>query len=198
MVVPSHLVARRSGWNRKLRGTSRCDVEADTNRPIDSLSAYHFASTDAKIKASSATSQPTRYAVRQVLDQELRKARTTQASQARASRDGGPKRQLTTTRSLDGQDDKENDDPSSKGLRTAKIKRDFFGRPIAISELSEASETVSRNLDASSIAKRTASKGKAQNPSDGAGDTRIWVSFSEGFSNAVRKPITMSDLLTDL
>lgn len=26
-------------------------------------------------------------------------------------------------------------------------------------------------------------------------DERVWVSFNEGFSNAVRKPITMNDLM---
>lgn len=33
---------------------------------------------------------------------------------------------------------------------------------------------------------------------DGKDDNKVWVSFHEGFSNAVRKPLTIEELLRGL
>lgn len=90
-------------------------------------------------------------------------------------------------------------------LKAVKIKRDFFGRPVHTTTI-PATEIIpdGTKIDASSIAKSTAFKGKAKTKAKGnngdeeEGDRhggRIWVSFHEGFSNAVRKPISLGDLL---
>lgn len=185
----------RIGWSRELQEHDEIEIHANIDRAVDTLSAYHFAHVG-KAKPSSSASQPTRYAVRQVLDQELRKARSLQASEARLNRGGGLLTDSARAMSYE-QDDKENEDPA-KEAKTTRVKRDFFGRPIAVEVVSDVSMSGDKKLDASSIAKRTAFKGKAQDASDGAEGSRTWVSFNEGFSNAVRKPITMSDLLNGL
>lgn len=85
------------------------------------------------------------------------------------------------------------------GQKSVKVKRDFFGRAIAVEEVEEIDVAGGTQIDASSIAKSTAMKGKAKdNGVDGDGGWRIWVSFHEGFSNAVRKPITLRDLMESL
>ena len=67
--------------------------------------------------------------------------------------------------------------------KPATVKRDFFGRIIKEAAPS-SDETHSKVGD-----KRPASKGS------GADDRKVWVSFHEGFSNAVRKPITLEELM---
>ena len=59
-------------------------------------------------------------------------------------------------------------------------KRDFFGRII---------NEVIPNGKASDVSKALAT------PSTGSDGKRVWVSFHEGFSNAVRKPITLKELM---
>lgn len=61
-------------------------------------------------------------------------------------------------------------------------KRDFFGRVI----VNEARPT-SANHDSASKSGQEPRK-----------ETHAWVSFHEGFSNAVRKRISMSELLSGL
>ena len=58
------------------------------------------------------------------------------------------------------------------------VKRDFFGRVIREKPLLEGE-----------VRKQTKPEGD---------EDRIWVSFHEGFSNAVRKPITMEELFRGL
>lgn len=71
--------------------------------------------------------------------------------------------------------------------QVAAPKRDFFGRIVnktaADSEPLEASH---RDNDA---------KGQA---SEGKSGGKVFVSFHEGYSNAVRKPITLDDLMRGL
>lgn len=114
------------------------------------------------------------------------------------------------TGSINGQpDDKENRNPApepktlehqQQQQKPAKVKRDFFGRPIAGTSLPTPPPELGGNIDASMIAKSTAAKGKARGADAGGGvggdeGGRIWMSFNEGFSNAVRKPITLGDLM---
>lgn len=84
----------------------------------------------------------------------------------------------------DPDEDKENDPSLQKKLneqqrvKPVSVKRDFFGRII-----NEA---------------RSGSAGKASKQSrkeEQKDEGRVWVSFNEGFSNAVRKPITLKELL---
>ena len=59
------------------------------------------------------------------------------------------------------------------------IARDFFGRPIMVPTEGEA-------------IKSKGSKAKEkQGPS-------IWVTYHEGYSNAVRKPLTLAELMKDM
>jgi len=144
--------------------------------------------------------QPTRYAIRQVLDQELRKEKILQASQLRQARGGGALIGSFVPIS-DVSENKENTHPTSKAqsqdIKPAKIKRDFFGRPLTNNSLLTPPPEIGAKVDATSIAKSTATKGRARNAAEaGEGEGgRIWMSFHEGFSNAVRKPMTLADLM---
>ena len=64
--------------------------------------------------------------------------------------------------------------------KTVKVarKRDFFGRVI-VNEESITGTT-----------KQSSKKAMATND-----EGRVWVTFHEGFSNAVRKPITLKELM---
>ena len=121
---------------------------------------------------------PIRYAVRKVLDQEVKKEKILQNAAIRYGRSG------TSSLVLDpnGDDNKENENPGEKAkqvLKEAAVKRDFFGRII----------TDDRPQSAGKATRDQAAKGQAKD------EGRIWVSFHEGFSNAVRKPITLKELM---
>lgn len=67
------------------------------------------------------------------------------------------------------------------------VKKDFFGRVLndnAMQPLRESDGNAGRE------GKKPHGKGK--------GDNKVWVSFHEGFSNAVRKPVTVEELLRGL
>lgn len=76
-----------------------------------------------------------------------------------------------------------------------KVKRDFFGRVIQNLEQPIALAGGIGNTDAVRIAKASALKGHAKEVTKEEGRERIWVSYHEGFSNAVRKPINLGDLM---
>jgi len=122
---------------------------------------------------------PVRYAVRQVLDQELRKEKLLQNSAAKYARSGP----LTGTSAVDEEDDKENEAPVDKTkqapAKDLNAKRDFFGRIINESRPRSAGNAAAPDM------------AKVLSRDEG----RVWVSFHEGFSNAVRKPITLKELL---
>ena len=80
-------------------------------------------------------------------------------------------------------DDKENKGAKEcgKAVRLAPgTKRDFFGR--IVNEVRPTSGGKSTDGDK----RETASEIEQQ---------RVWVSFNEGYSNAVRKPITLKELI---
>jgi chromosome transmission fidelity protein 18 len=122
---------------------------------------------------------PVRYAVRQVLDQEHRKATLLRLSNARQARSA----RLDAANDIDHTEDKENADPRGKHRRGApsisSVKRDFFGRII------NGARPVSAGGKANAE-DRTTSKDE---------EPRVWISFHEGYSNAVRKPLTLQELL---
>jgi chromosome transmission fidelity protein 18 len=120
---------------------------------------------------------PVRYAVRQVLDQQLRKEKLLQASAARHARSGAS--QLKNDTGLN--DDKENTNAKLDKSRSKDLgaKRDFFGRIINESRPKSAGKGMA----------------SAKVETNTKGEGRIWVSFHEGFSNAVRKPITLKEFL---
>lgn len=69
--------------------------------------------------------------------------------------------------------------------RVLGAKKDFFGRVVREEVVLQE---VDGNADADGRAKKVVGKE----------DNKVWVSFHEGFSNAVRKPITVEELLRGL
>lgn len=65
-------------------------------------------------------------------------------------------------------------------------KKDFFGRIVR-----EAIPL--QEIDGNLIL-----QGRKAGKKDGKMDNKVWVSFHEGYSNAVRKPITIEELLRGL
>lgn len=127
-------------------------------------------------------SAPVRYAVRQVLDQEYHKETLRKQSEALNTSSVSTRNKKSSRKSGDGAD--ENEDSKNKDpLKDVGVKRDFFGRVIqerapASTDSGDGSQTV-------------------QNEASKAG-RRVWVTYHDGFSNAVRKPISMGELLAGL
>ncbi|KAI5284281.1 hypothetical protein KEM52_002966, partial [Ascosphaera acerosa] len=151
--------------------------------PLDTLvefSQLTSRSTELPPGTSSVTG-PARYAVRQVLAQEHRKEllkRSTGASQAR----------------LAGQDEagRGSGGPSQAELlaRLNGPKRDFFGRLL---ESTGAPSAGSKQLSETRAGEAVERRFGAQ-----SGLNYAWVRFHDGFSNAVRKRITMQELWSGL
>lgn len=74
--------------------------------------------------------------------------------------------------------------------RVIDATRDFFGRVIKEREVVVLGE-VDGNGDEGRAKKGKGKGGKKD-------DNKVWVSFHEGFSNAVRKPITIEELMRGL
>ena len=66
-------------------------------------------------------------------------------------------------------------------IKLAGVKRDFFGRVI----VNEA-RVVSKE------------EGRAKARRETVEGNRIWVTYHEGFSNAVRKPVSLGDIMRGL
>ncbi|KAI1110837.1 hypothetical protein F5Y14DRAFT_339582 [Nemania sp. NC0429] len=130
------------------------------------------------------TQAPTRYAVRQVLDQELQKTNSLRENAARQARYKAGNPQASEDYVFD---DKENHKVVKAAGPAIPVKRDFFGRVI---------QTAPRPLAESDG--NGADKRKADSRSLGKTETKIWVTYHEGMNNAVRKPITLDELLRGL
>lgn len=143
------------------------------DRPLDSLATFESKKTTGEPPA------PVRYAVRQVLDQEYRRDALRIREENRLARGSGYSRLDTLATTND--DEKENAVPGKKKQAgtIAVGKRDFFGRIV-----NEA---------------RPGSAGKGNESAGGKAvkkaEERVWVSFHEGYSNAVRKPISLKEFL---
>lgn len=144
------------------------------SRDLDTLSTFE---TGSSLLSSQA---PTRYAVRQVLDQELQKTIAAKENASRLAR-------LTAGGGggiLPHDQDKENETvPDTKlskleelkALEVKSVKRDFFGRVI-----------VERPAAANSGKRR---KKEVQERD------KVWVTYNEGINNAVRKPISLDEFM---
>ncbi|RDW83744.1 putative sister chromatid cohesion factor (Chl12) [Aspergillus mulundensis] len=140
--------------------------------PLDSLVSF------SKAPGLSSTTAPVRYAVRQVLDQEYRKESIRKNSENLAST--GSKK--STTKSTP-------DNPADVAkLKSTAVKRDFFGRII------EEQGPLPQEAKEQALARKASS---AQQEASNAG-RKVWVTYHDGFSNAVRKPISMAELLNGL
>ena len=128
---------------------------------------------------------PVRYAVRQVLDQELQK---TIAQRETAARQARFRAGLGAAAEPEGQHDVllPHDDKENAGGKKALpimptiVKKDFFGRVVMEKALAE--------IDGNSAGQR---KGSAADKEE----NKVWVTYHEGLNNAVRKPITLDDFL---
>lgn len=144
---------------------------------LDALAIYETAGN--LILSSSA---PTRYAVRQVLDQELQKTIVLREAAARQARfkAGNPMGLEEAPVHVDHEKILKNQEK----MVEASVKKDFFGRIIPSRPLGE--------MDPKSTYKR-----KTQQ-NDGKEDIRVWVTFHEGLNNAVKKPITLGEFVKGL
>ena len=127
---------------------------------------------------------PVRYAVRQVLDQEYQKNIVVRENAARQARFRAGNLHDDTDFSFSKK--KENKDHYAQE-RVLGPKKDFFGRVVR--------EEVMPLGEIDGNAQAEAKVGKKKDIKD---DNIVWVSFHEGFSNAVRKPITIEELLRGL
>ena len=160
--------------------------------PVDVLS--HFETLTADAQTSKA---PTRYAVRQALAHEHDKYLLRRNAEAKKEK----------YRALNPEDDNDNDNdvvvesanpkemtnhrtqqvPSSAKVSQDKdIKRDFFGRII----IDPGANTTSSGIPGLHRADTTTTT-----TTDKKAEKNVWVSFNEGYSNAVRKPITLEELM---
>ncbi|KAJ5953377.1 Chromosome transmission fidelity protein 18 [Penicillium verhagenii] len=138
--------------------------------PIDSL--ITFSKIQGTSLANSSGNAPVRYAVRQALDQEYRQETLRKQSSALSASAKAARAALGKSATEQGE--------AARRIREGLVKRDFFGRVIQETPGSKDLEDGSHN-DESSKAGR-----------------KVWVTFHEGFSNAVRKPISMGELLSGL
>jgi len=145
-------------------------------RPLDTLVTFETASTSAGAPA------PVRYAVRQVLDQEYQKNIIVRENAARQARYKAGNPEDETEFSLSNTQHKGHHAQE----RVLGAKKDFFGREVR-EEIMALGE-----IDGNAQA-----EGKGEKK-DGKDDNKVWVSFHEGFSNAVRKPLTIEELLRGL
>ncbi|KAL4992765.1 chromosome transmission fidelity protein 18 [Aspergillus falconensis] len=145
--------------------------------PLDSLVSF------SKVPGLALTAGPVRYAVRQVLDQEYRKESIRKNSENLSST--GSKK--TTTKSNNA-NTLANPAEAAKLKSGTAIKRDFFGRIIQDQEPSPQEEKEqARARKARTVQQEASSAGR-----------KVWVTYHDGFSNAVRKPISMAELLSGL
>lgn len=116
-----------------------------------------------------------RYAVRSVLEMEWKKESALMDADARKRRGG----------QVDGEGVQEAKEEvtavSIEVVNQNAVRRDFFGRVMK--------ETHNTAKAAKQSAKHVRTEGD---------DARIWVSFHEGFSNAVRKPVTLDEIMRGL
>lgn len=114
-----------------------------------------------------------RYAVRSVLEMEWKKESARIGMENRKRRGGQEPEEAVLQEETEEDVAKKLDEANKKA-----VKRDFFGRVIKEKPLVEGE-----------VRKKTKAEGD---------EDRIWVSFHEGFSNAVRKPITIDELFRGL
>jgi chromosome transmission fidelity protein 18 len=147
---------------------------------LDSLSAFETMSGGDGASA-------VRYAVRQVLEMEWKKESLRRGEEARKRRMGGNPEDYEEEMGA-----KKTKGPGKAAdLRIKGAKKDFFGRvvKVIVPTLEESESALPYG-----VVKRKTKAGR----SAGAEEGRVWVSFNEGFSNAVRKPITLKEFMDGL
>jgi chromosome transmission fidelity protein 18 len=149
-----------------------------TYSDLDALSTYE---TSAAVLQG--TQAPTRYAVRQVLDQEMQKIAVLRENTARQARFRAGGTSEHEDCSLDNGGDTKQKGPL---LPVIPVKKDFFGRVI------KPDPRPLQETDGNSIRR------PREDDASGKGEQKVWVTFHEGLNNAVRKPISLDELLRGL
>jgi chromosome transmission fidelity protein 18 len=174
-------VGRRNGciaWNRKFTSpiSQHFDLRLTNFRPLDMLVQFETAPTSATAAA------PVRYAVRQVLDQEYQKNIIVRENSARQARYRAGN--LNDDVDFAFAKSKENRGHHAEE-RVIGPKKDFFGRLVKENPLPL------QEIDGNPILDTKKGKG-------GKEEKKIWVTYHEGFSNAVKKPLTVEELFKGL
>ncbi|KAH6673558.1 chromosome transmission fidelity protein-like protein 18 [Halenospora varia] len=146
--------------------------------PLDMLVTFDTA------PLSTTAPAPVRFAVRQVLDQEYQKNIIVRENAARQARYRAGN--LDDDVDFSFSKNKENKGQHAQE-RVLGPKKDFFGRVVR-EEVMPLGE-----IDGNAMAENRKGKG-----GKGKDDNKVWVSFHEGFSNAVKKPITIEELMRGL
>lgn len=177
-------------------------------RPLDIFSTFStFSSPQTTPTPGSSTKvshvpvpAPARYAVRQALDQEyqnyIRRQRA-DARQARYEAGGGD----PTDEIADGVPKTSTASASASAAiavtsASASVKRDFFGRLLL--QASSDDESTSATGTGVGAGGMTKSRISAVEEEKRKREARVWVSYHEGFSNAVRKPVSLKEILSGL
>ncbi|KAF2762386.1 hypothetical protein EJ05DRAFT_507934 [Pseudovirgaria hyperparasitica] len=121
-----------------------------------------------------------RFAVRQVLEAEYRREVAKRENEERKKRGGIVDVDIL----MDANAGEGLAEKVGSVVKVPMVKKDFFGRVLRKEE-----ERVEGDGDGTS---RNKKKSKEHERAEG----RVWVSYNEGFSNAVRKPITLKELLS--
>lgn len=151
---------------------------------LDAMGVYETAGGNTRAGAG----EKVRYAVRQVLEQEHSRelVRREQASaNARVAKAVG---EISNVADEERERDlkKVIDNVGVTVTTTTAVKRDFFGRPVVVPE---------KNAEHGGDVEDDVMGQKKTRKVSGEAEGRIWISYNEGFSNAVKKPITMKELL---
>ncbi|KAL4967637.1 putative sister chromatid cohesion factor (Chl12) [Aspergillus stella-maris] len=160
----------------------RIENEGAHGGPLDTLVTF------SKAPGLTSTTAPVRYAVRQVLDQEYRKESIRKNSEALSSHTA-PKSKSSANSKLNPNGAH---NPSDTKIKSGNVKRDFFGR--VIEDLPSSGSGNGENKENENGETR---KSRAVQEAESAG-RKVWVTYHDGFSNAVRKPIGMAELLGGL
>ncbi|OCL02819.1 hypothetical protein AOQ84DRAFT_392683 [Glonium stellatum] len=126
-----------------------------------------------------------RFAVRQVLEMEWKKESARREGEARRRRGG---EDLGTDEDVSGAKAEDDEDAKKVKEKEKSIKRDFFGRVVSVVKPGFAVGPCIGD----------GKKKRKELTQAGAAEGRVWASFHEGFSNAVRKPITIEELMRGL
>ena len=163
--------------------------------PVDVLSHFETMTLTADAQASRA---PTRYAVRQALVQELdkyllRRNAETKREKYRAlnpEEDGDDESSAVNSNETMVNKAPHLSSSAKISSNNKDVKRDFFGRIVDVGATTSSGGVVpGQGLHHRDDTTNAAAGGG--NRKDG----NVWVSFNEGYSNAVRKPITLEELM---
>lgn len=123
----------------------------------------------------------TRFAVRQVLEQEFRKEEQRRAELARLER--MPAGSMATAAPQLKRIGTSMGDDDAATIKKTKVVKDFFGRVVVVEK--PTNET-------------RAEEEKRERREAGEPEGRVWITYHEGFSNAVKKPLTLAELMKEL